>query len=539
MSDLPTKSSPHSASARRTDLDALRGVAMILGIVLHALLSFIPTPWPVQDTRQNGLFFIPYAAIHMFRMPLFFLISGFFTMFILQRHGLGGMIRQRVQRILLPLLLALLTIVPLDNLLKREARDLSVPDPAKRGPLVHAILSGDQSAVIRQLDMGTSVNQEDPAYGLSPLCWASLAGNDRAVSLLLERGADLSARDSSGNTPLHEAALFCHSSTVRLLLEHGADPAARNAAGSTPLGLCAMMLPLKRDPAAKFGLELPPDSELRGNMHETLVVLTQPKGSLSFATWFDRVSAHYREFLLSNDFLIKVKGHSLHLFDEEMLDHLWFLWLLLWLVGGVSLAVWAGFPPSGKFLWWIPPLTLVPQAFMGTALGPDAWLGPLPPPHLLLYYGLFFWFGAEVFSRAGMATHMGRGWQILLPAGLLVLLPAAFILIGDRGAGSLVQCGYAWVVTLGIMGLFGRYCSHLGYRAQWFSDSAYWMYLAHLPLVLAAQIAVMRLPWPPSLKFLLVMVVVTLLLLTSYRWLVRYTWVGTLLNGPRKPPQAG
>jgi hypothetical protein len=62
------------------------------------------------------------------------------------------------------------------------------------------------------------------------------------------------------------------------------------------------------------------------------------------------------------------------------------------------------------------------------------------------------------------------------------------------------------------------------------------MYLAHLPLVLAIQIAVVSLPWPSSLKFLLVMVIVTLLLLTSYRWLVRYTWIGTLLNGPRKLP---
>jgi hypothetical protein len=53
---------------------------------------------------------------------------------------------------------------------------------------------------------------------------------------------------------------------------------------------------------------------------------------------------------------------------------------------------------------------------------------------------------------------------------------------------------------------------------------------------------VVSLPWPPSLKFVLVMVAVTLLLLTSYRWLVRYTWIGTLLNGARKPlspaPQA-
>jgi surface polysaccharide O-acyltransferase-like enzyme len=539
MTNFPNKSALDSPPSRRTDLDALRGVAMILGIVWHALLSFIPTPWPVQDTRQDGFFFIPFAAIHMFRMPLFFVISGFFTMFILQRHGLGGMIRQRVERILIPLLLALLTIAPVDNLLTREARMMHAQDPSKKNPLIRAILSGDQSAVIRQLDMGTSVNEADPAYGLSPLCWASLSGNDQMVSLLLERGADLKWKDADGNTPLHHAALFCHPSTVRLLLEHGADPSVRDKAGSTPLGLCAMMLQWKRESGAKLGLQLPAEPELRRNIHETLLVLTQSKGSLSFSSWFDRLSAHYRDFLVSNDFLISVKGHSLHLFDEEVLDHLWFLWLLLWLVAGLSLSIRMGLPPSGKFLWWIPPLTLIPQAFMGTAFGPDLWLGPIPPPHLLLYYGLFFWFGAAVFSRDGMKTRMGRGWQILLPAGLLILLPAAFMLIGDRGAGSLVQCGYAWVVTLGIMGLFARYCSHLGYRAQWFSDSAYWMYLAHLPLVLTIQIAVVSLPWPPSLKFLLVMVVVTLLLLTSYRWLVRYTWIGTLLNGPRKPPQAG
>jgi ankyrin repeat protein len=530
-------SSHHSDLTRRTDLDALRGVAMILGIVLHACMSFIPSSWPVQDTRQNSLFAIAYASIHMFRMPLFFLISGFFTMFILQRHGLGGMVRQRVERILLPLLLALITIVPVDNLLKSEARMLRL-NPAERDPLVRAILSGNQASVIQQLDMGTSVNRTDADSGLSPLYWASLSGNDLAVSVLLDRGANIRWVDKSGNTPLHAAALFCHPKTVSLLLEHGADPSVRNKTGATPLGLCSTSVHNKRSIAIKRGIAVPRDQELRQNAYETMMALSRTNPSPSLSTWLDQLSARYRVFLCSSDFLIRVNGHSMHLFDEELLDHLWFLWLLLWLVGVVAFAVWAGFAPSGKFLWLIPPLTLVPQVFMGTALGPDLWLGPLPPPHLLLYYGLFFWFGAAVFSRDGMETQMGKGWQILLPAGLLILLPAAFMLIGERGAGSLVQCSYSWVISLGVMGILGRYCSHLGYRAQWFSDSAYWMYLAHLPLVLAVQIALVRLPWPPSIKFLIVMIVVTILLLSSYRWLVRYTWLGTLLNGPRKRPQA-
>ena len=535
MTATTTSPSQPPDSARRTDLDALRGIAMLLGIVLHACLSYFPCPWPVQDTRQNPLFFMPYEVIHMFRMPLFFIISGFFTMFILQRHGIGGMIRQRVERIFIPLMLALLTIVPVDNMLTREGQMMRVQDPSKKTPLVRAILSGDQTAIMRQLNMGDYVNQEDPAYGLMPLCWASLAGNDKTVSYLLDRGANVRAADKEGNTPLHEAALFCHPSTVRLLLDHGAEPSAKNNYGWTPAGYCGSTLGLKRAMAEKLGLILSPDQELRIRMGETMRSLSPRTGATSFSSWLDRVVTNYRAFLVSDGFLIRVGGHSLHLFDEEILDHLWFLWLLLWLVAGLSLAIRVGFSPTGRLLWCIPPLTVIPQAFMGSAVGPDLWFGPIPPPHLLLYYGLFFWFGAAVFSRDGMATRMGKGWQILLPLGLLILFPTALKLIAYREAGSIVQCAYAWVVSLGVMGLFARYCSQLGYRARWLSDSAYWMYLVHLPLVLAAQILLVRLPWPPLVKFFLVMAMTTLLLLLSYQWLVRYTWIGTLLNGPRKP----
>ncbi|MBT7422381.1 MAG: hypothetical protein HN780_28035, partial [Gemmatimonadetes bacterium] len=59
MGGVTTK--PH---ARRCDLDALRGFAMLLGIALHAGLSFTPLFWPIQDTQQNELFGLFCAAIH-------------------------------------------------------------------------------------------------------------------------------------------------------------------------------------------------------------------------------------------------------------------------------------------------------------------------------------------------------------------------------------------------------------------------------------------------------------------------------------------
>ena len=57
--------------ARRSDLDTLRAVAMLLGIVLHAALSFSASFWVVTDRQQNPGFGIVFSAIHGFRMPLF------------------------------------------------------------------------------------------------------------------------------------------------------------------------------------------------------------------------------------------------------------------------------------------------------------------------------------------------------------------------------------------------------------------------------------------------------------------------------------
>ena len=76
------------------DFDALRGYAMLLGIVLHGLMSFMVIPfWPAQDRNQNtevcGTIL---SFIHGFRLPLFFLISGFFTAMLWRKRGLKGLL---------------------------------------------------------------------------------------------------------------------------------------------------------------------------------------------------------------------------------------------------------------------------------------------------------------------------------------------------------------------------------------------------------------------------------------------------------------
>lgn len=52
-------------------------------------------------------------AVHGFRMPVLFLVGGFFTAMLWQRRGLRGLIIHRIRRIGLPLGLAVVTLVPL------------------------------------------------------------------------------------------------------------------------------------------------------------------------------------------------------------------------------------------------------------------------------------------------------------------------------------------------------------------------------------------------------------------------------------------
>ena len=352
-----------AVAPRFHDLDALRGVAMILGIVLHGALFLLAVEeWPLTDPgATEGVaagYGIMIAAIHGFRMPIFFLLSGFFTALLWQRYGLGTVLGHRLRRVGLPLAIGAVTIVP-----------------ATTGLL--ALSGGEEFAP------------------LHPLTWL-------------------------------------------------------------------------------------------------------------LAWTYD-------------------------------LDHLWFLWYLLALVALFALLVKLGLTFRHRWLWWgLIPLSLLPQLLMN-------WLGgetgsPVINPQALGWYAMFFLMGAFMQQR-GLVV--GQGWAWALAPALLIVFPLSLIFLDaeeDGGAmmmAAACQLAYAWLMCFGLMGLFRRIAGRERFWVRYLSDAAYWMYLAHMPLVVAGQMLLVNWPLNVHLKFGLLCAGVSLILLVSYQLGVRYTFVGNGLNGRR------
>ncbi|MCX8998274.1 ankyrin repeat domain-containing protein [Rhizobiaceae bacterium BDR2-2] len=85
------------------------------------------------------------------------------------------------------------------------------------------------------VEKGADISAPD-AYGETPL--HARAGHWQGrIDILLELGADVNGRDGKGNTPLHKAAAVGNVRTARTLLEHGASIDATNDDRLTPLEL--------------------------------------------------------------------------------------------------------------------------------------------------------------------------------------------------------------------------------------------------------------------------------------------------------------
>jgi glucans biosynthesis protein C len=89
-------------------MDNLRALAMLAGVVFHAGLAYsvvIHPFWPTADASNTMLVDAFVWFTHLFRMPLFFVVAGFFVALLVAKRGVGGMLQNRFARVMLPFIL--------------------------------------------------------------------------------------------------------------------------------------------------------------------------------------------------------------------------------------------------------------------------------------------------------------------------------------------------------------------------------------------------------------------------------------------------
>ena len=140
----------NTISERLHALDAVRAFALLLGIVLHATMSFQPglavVGWPIVDNNPSVVMDLAFYLIHVFRMATFFIIAGFFAHMVFHRRGAVMFIKDRLRRIALPLVIFWpVVIVPITaaliwGVLKINGGELPQESTAPEGtefPLTH------------------------------------------------------------------------------------------------------------------------------------------------------------------------------------------------------------------------------------------------------------------------------------------------------------------------------------------------------------------------------------------------------------------
>jgi glucans biosynthesis protein C len=387
---------PDPAPDRLHALDAVRGFALLLGIVLHATLSFSPAPtriWIIQDSHPSITLGVLFFAIHVFRMTTFFLIAGFFAHMSFHRRGAGDFIKDRLQRIALPLVIGWPILFAAIFLVVSWAASFpnGGPVPGARGwpPVL-------------------------PRFPLTHLWFLYVLLEFYAATLVLRTG--MAWLDNSGRIRAGVDRL------IALVVRSRLAPAIL----AVPIGIA-----LSLDPTWLGWLEVrTPDQSLVTNL----------------------------------------------------------------------------------------------QAVIG--------------------FGTAFGFGWLLHRQIDLIRNLERRWllNLVLAIGLIAVSLALASVSPPRPdtvrfAGATCYALAIWTTTFAVIGVALRFLSGYSATRRYLADASYWLYLIHIPIVMALQVAVSALDWPGLVKFAALLAIAFPPMFASYHLLVRHSFIGAVLNGRRMPRQ--
>ncbi|MDF3821038.1 acyltransferase family protein [Leptospira sp. 96542] len=104
-------------------LDNLRSFALLLGVFFHAAIVYADSiHYAVQNEERSVLLSYFCYWVHSFRMPMFFMISGFFSALVWEKKGKLNYTEGRIKRILIPMVIGLIFLAPIQYYLMERIK---------------------------------------------------------------------------------------------------------------------------------------------------------------------------------------------------------------------------------------------------------------------------------------------------------------------------------------------------------------------------------------------------------------------------------
>ena len=173
--------------------------------------------------------------------------------------------------------------------------------------------------------------------------------------------------------------------------------------------------------------------------------------------------------------------------------------------------------------------------------------GIIPQPTSLGIFFIAFGLGWLMHRQPRVLRGWGERWAMYVGpavgATIGCLMIAGFEPVLAPATRDLPTLGYAalyafavWAWTIAIIGFGVRFLSGESPARRYLADASYWIYIVHLPIVIALQAALAPIDMPWFAKYPLLLAIAFAIMLASYQWFVRYSFIGAILNGKKEKP---